>query len=175
MPKIQVNTALVAAAARDAATSLKAAIVVAAAAILSQAKADLEANAAAAVEHLHAFRRKLDALHDGVLLGRGNAAALATIAHVGTADIDTDALAVKIAGIDASIARLEQTLFSVVGSATREGIDVFAERAGALGRAFQDVTFTAGEPAAAKPFQFDQFFLETMADLGRRDWGDAGQ
>lgn len=174
MPRIQVNTALVSAALRDAGTTLKAAIVVSAAAILSQAKADLEANATAAAGHLDAFRGKLDALCEAMLGGKGNAAALAMISSSGTADVDTDALAAKIAIVEGLVDRIRQALFAVVGSATRDGFDVFAARAGELGRAFQDVAFTAGEPAAAAPFQFDQFFLETMADLGQRDWSDAG-
>ncbi|MDB5500927.1 MAG: hypothetical protein JWR89_829 [Tardiphaga sp.] len=175
MPHIQVNTALVSAALRDAATTLKAAVAVSAAAILSQAKADLEANAAAALGHLDAFRNKLDALRDAILHGRGNAMALATISNVGTAEVDTDALAAKIAIIDGRLDRFKEALLTIVGSAERDGLDVFAERAGALGRAFQDLAFTAGEPIAAAPFQFDQFFLETMADLGQRDWSDAAE
>lgn len=173
MARIQVNTEQVSAALRAAATALKAAIVVAAAAILSQARADLEANAAAAVDHLDTFRSKLDALHDAMLRDSGNAAALATISSAGTADIDIDAVAAGIAAVDDQIARTKAALFAVVGSAERDGIDTFAERVGALGRAFHDTTLAAGAPAiTALPFQFDQFFLETMHDLGQRDWSD---
>jgi hypothetical protein len=173
MPRIHVNSALVSAALRDAATSLKAAVVTSAAAILSQAPADLEANAAAAAGHLDTFRGKLDALRDGIVKGGGNAAALAVISNAGTASVETDALNAGIAVVDDLIARSKDALFAVLGNATRDGIDAFAARTGELGRAFQDIAFAVGEPVPAAPFQFDQFFLETMADLGQRDWSDA--
>ena len=175
MPTIQVNTAQVSTALRDAATTLKAAITVSAAAILSQSQGDLEANAAAAARHFDAFRGKLDALKETIVKGSGNAAALAMISTAGTAEVDAAALKSRIAGIDGSIERIKHALFSVVGSAERDGIEAFAERVGELGRAFQDVAFSAGEPAAAAPFQFDQFFLEAMAELGQRDWSDAAE
>ena len=174
MARIHVNTGQVSAALRAAATVLKAAIVAAAAAILSQAKADLEANAANAVDHLGAFRDKLHALHEAMLQDSGNAAALAVISSAGTAEVDIDAVAARIATVDDQIERARAALLAVVGSAQRDGIDVFAKHVGILGRAFQDVAISAGEQAAAMPFQFDQFFLETMADLGQRDWSATG-
>ncbi|MET0879699.1 MAG: hypothetical protein ABWY14_21425 [Tardiphaga sp.] len=170
MPRIQVNTAQVSAALRDAGTTLKAAITLSAAAILSQTESDLEANAAAAARHLDAFRSKLDALTEAILNGSGNAAALATISTAGTAEVETAELKSKVAVAAGLVERIRRALFVVVSSADRDGIDAFAELAGELGRAFQDVAFSAGEPAAAAPFQFDQFFLETMAELGQRDW-----
>jgi hypothetical protein len=173
LARIQVNTEQASAALRAAATALKAAVVVAAAAILSQARADLEANAGAAADHLDTFRSKLDALHDGMLRDSGNAAALATISSTGTAEVDIDAVAARIAAVDSQIARTKAALFAVIGSAERDGIDVFAERLGALGDAFHDIALAAGEqPITALPFQFGQFFLEAMHDLGQRDWSD---
>jgi hypothetical protein len=173
LARIQVNTEQASAALRAAATALKAAVVVAAAAILSQARADLEANAGAAADHLDTFRSKLDALHDGMLRDSGNAAALATISSTGTAEVDIHAVAARIAAVDSQIARTKAALFAVIGSAERDGIDVFAERLGALGDAFHDIALAAGEqPITALPFQFGQFFLEAMHDLGQRDWSD---
>ncbi|MDB5656537.1 MAG: hypothetical protein JWQ94_4150, partial [Tardiphaga sp.] len=136
------------AALRDAATTLKAAIVVCAAAILSQAEADLRANTAAALEHFAAFGRKLDALR-------------------------TDALNDRISAVATRTERAKASLFEVVGSAERDGLALFAERTGELGTAFNEVMTQAGA-ASSPPFQFDQFFLETMHDLGQRDWSDAG-
>ncbi|MDB5620198.1 hypothetical protein [Tardiphaga sp.] len=136
------------AALRDAATTLKAAIVVSAAAILSQADADLRANAAAAVEHFDSFGRKLDTLRTNSLNDR-----------------------ISVVASKTDIAKT--TLFEVVGSAEREGLATFAERVGELGQAFNEVMAQAGL-ASTPPFQFDQFFLESMHDLGQRDWSDAG-
>jgi hypothetical protein len=170
MPKILINTALASAALRDAATTLKAAIAVSAAAILSESKADLEANAAAAARHFDAFGDKLDALRDGILKGSANAAALALISSAGTVEIESMRLAKGIAMIHSLIKSTKRILFNVVGTATRNGIDVFADQVGILGRSFQSVSFSVGEPMPATPLQFDQFFLETMADLGQRDW-----
>ena len=136
------------AALRDAATTLKAAIAVSAAAILSQAEADLRANAAAAIEHFDAFGRKLDALR-------------------------TDALNPKIEIVADRTDITKASLFEVVGSAERDGLMVFAERVGELGAAFNAVLDKAGA-APSPPFLFNQFFLESMHDLGQRDWRDAG-
>ncbi len=147
MPKILLNSELAAAVLRDAATTLKAAIAVSAAAILSQARGDLEANAKAAMDHFDAFSGKLNGIRD-------------------------DALNDRIGRVDEQIARARKTLLQVVGSAERDGIDLFAERIGALGRAFQVVMATYAEAPATPPFQYDQFFLETMADLGQRDWSE---
>ncbi|CAN5318028.1 hypothetical protein BH11PSE4_BH11PSE4_33220 [soil metagenome] len=173
MPRIHVNAALAAAALRDAATTLKTAIVVSAAAILSQAKADLAANEAAAIEQYAAFLGKLDALHDGILQNSSNAAALAVVSTTGTIQVDAGKLEAKIALIAAQIEHTKDILSDVLGSNLRNGIDDFAEQVGLMGRAFEDIDFHAGELALTPPFQFDQFFLETMADLGQRDWSDA--
>ena len=134
------------AALRDAATTLKAAIAVSAAAILSQAEADLRANAAAAIEHFDSFGRKLDALR-------------------------TDALNDNIGLVADRMDIAKASLFEVVGSPERDGLTVFAERVGELGAAFHAVMVKAG-CAPTPPFLFDQFFLESMHDLGQRDWTD---
>ena len=173
MPLLHVNTAHVAASLRDAATTLKAAIVVSAAAILSQAKPDLDANAAAAVDHLDTFRSKLEALHDGILQNSGNAAALAIISRTGSTQIDPGILDARIAIMASQIERLKDALFDVVGSALRNGVDDYAEFVGILGRTFQDFAFSAGQPADLIPFQYEQFFLESIAELDQRDWSDA--
>ena len=131
---------------RDAATTLKAAIAVSAAAILSQAEADLKANATAAINHFDAFGRKLDALR-------------------------TDALNAGIGVIAERIDITKASLFEVVGSPERDGLAIFAERVGELGSALNSVMTLAGK-APEPPFQFDQFFLESMHDLGQRDWSD---
>lgn len=135
------------AALRDAATTLKAALAVSAAAILSQAEADLKANAAAAIAHFDTFGRKLDALR-------------------------TDALNAGIGGVAERIDIAKASLFDVVGSPERDGVAIFAERIGELGAAFNAVLAKAGQ-APEPPFQFDQFFLESLHDLGQRDWSDA--
>lgn len=132
------------AALRDAATTLKAAIAVSAAAILSQAEADLKANATAAIDHFDSFGRKLDALR-------------------------TDTLNAGIGVIAQRIDLTKASLFEVVGSPERDGLTIFAERVGELGAALNAVMATAGD-APAPPFQFDQFFLESLHDLGQRDW-----
>ena len=147
MPRPDLSHDPIPAALRDAATTLKAAIAVSAAAILSQADADLRANAAAAVKHFDAFGRKLDALRTHELNDL-----------IGTVAERTDLA--------------KATLFEVVGSAEREGLTIFAERVGELGTALHAVMAQAGA-APVPPFAFDQFFLESMHDLGQRDWSDA--
>ena len=135
------------AALRDAATTLKAALAVSAAAILSQAEADLKANAAAAIAHFDTFGRKLDALRTDAL---------------------NDGIGVVAQRIDATKA----SLFDVVGSPERDGLTTFAESIGELGAALNAVMAKAGQ-APEPPFRFDQFFLESLHDLGQRDWSDA--
>ena len=144
MPRPDLSHDPIPAALRDAATTLKAAIAVSAAAILSQAEADLKANAAAAIEHFDAFGRKLDALR-------------------------TDSLNERIGVVAERMDIAKATLFEVVGSAERDGLAVYAERVGELGAAFNAVMAQA-HAAPVPPFRFDQFFLETMHDLGQRDW-----
>jgi len=134
------------AALRDAATTLKAAIAVSAAAILSRAEADLRANAAAAIGHFDAFGRKLDALRTAAL---------------------NPGISVVADRTDVAKA----SLFEIVGSAERDGVAIFAERVGELGEALHAVMARAGS-APVPPFMFDQFFLESMHDLGQRDWSD---
>jgi hypothetical protein len=148
MPSPDADHDLIPAALRGAETTLKAAIVVSAAAILSQAEADLKANAAAAIGHFDGFGRKLDALR-------------------------THALNDRIGVVAERIDIAKATLFEVVGSAERDGLALFAERIGELGAAFNDVMAQAGA-APTPPLQFDQFFLESMHDLGQRDWSDTG-
>ena len=134
------------AALRDAATTLKAALAVSAAAILSQAEADLKANAAAAIQHFDMLGRKLDALR-------------------------TDALNAGIGVVARRIDFTKASLFEVVGSPERDGLAIFAERVGELGAELNAVMAKAGQ-APEPPFQFDQFFLESMHDLGQRDWSE---
>lgn len=136
----------IAAALRDAATTLKAALAVSAAAILSQAEPDLKANAAAAIQHFDMFGRKLDALR-------------------------TDALNAGIGIVAIRIDVTKASLFEVVGSPERDGLAIFAECVGELGAEFNAVMAKAGQ-APEPPFQFDQFFLESMHDLGQRDWSE---
>ena len=132
---------------RKAMTTLKAAIVVSAAAILSQSEADLHANAAAAAGHFELFMRTLDPLRSEALNGR-----------------------IGVVAERVDVART--TLLAVVGSAERDGLESFAERIGELGAAFNDVLAEACA-ATAPPFRFDQFFLESMHELGQRDWSGA--
>jgi hypothetical protein len=147
MTKILVSKELASAALRDAATTLKAAIVVSAAAILSQAQGDLEANAEAAMAHFDTFSGKLNAIRD-------------------------DALDRAIGLVEARLETTRQALSTIVGSAERDGIDVFADHIGALGRAFQDVAAINDGAPLSPPFLFDQFFLESMNDLAQRDWSE---
>src|SRR4051812_2937343 len=100
MSQIHLNNALLATSLRDAATPLKAALVVSAAAILSQAKPDLDANAAAARQHLDVFCHQLHAMRDGILLNRDNAAALAVVSRASTVQLDTDVLDQAIALVE---------------------------------------------------------------------------
>ena len=65
----------------------------------------------------------------------------------------------------------KDALFDVVESEQREGLEFFSRRVGALGRAIQDVValFTDKE-LAGSPLYFDQFFMDTMGELSKRDW-----
>ncbi|MES2030135.1 MAG: hypothetical protein V4477_13240 [Pseudomonadota bacterium] len=168
MQTIPVTTEPARASLRKVMSTLKAAAVVSAAAILSQGKSDLEANAAAATGHfddvsrqLHAFRK--DALENAL-----------SPAQTGgkTVDVDIDALDRLIDNVDQHIARTRDALFAVAESADRSGLEAFAERLGHLGHALQEVTaLIAPSPSPGEaPFLFDQLFLESLQELSQRDW-----
>lgn len=170
MAKIRINTEMALVALRRSATMLKAAIAVSAAAILSETDGDLQANSSAALSHFDDFGQKLKAVSAAVQ--DKNAIAAAIVLHAGVSEIDVDALGKQLELMHGLLKTTRRSLRAVVGSRTRDGIDVFAGHVGSLGRCFQHFAFSVGEPAAATPFMFEQFFLETMADLGQRDWSD---
>ena len=170
MATIRINTELALAALRRSATTLKAAIAVSAAAILSETDGDLQANSSAALAHFDDFGQKLEAVSAAVQ--DKNALAAAVVSHAGVSEVDLDALGRQIELIHGLLKTTKRSLRAVVGSRTRDGIDIFAGHVGSLGRSLQHLAFHAGEPAATTPFMFEQFFLKTMADLGQRDWSD---
>lgn len=168
MPTIPVTTEPALASLRKTLSMLKAAAVVSAAAVLSQGKSDLEANAAAAFGHfenvsqqLHMFRKSV--LEDALIPTEDNAI---------TVDVGIDALDHVIDDIDQRIVQTKDALFAVVESSDRSGLEAFTESIGDLGRALQEITALIA-PAAlpgAAPFLFDQFFLESLQELSQRDW-----
>jgi hypothetical protein len=61
----------------------------------------------------------------------------------------------------------------VLENKQREGIDLFARRVGALGRAIQaSIGLVAGDRLIGSPLLFDAFFAETMEELSRKSWTD---
>jgi hypothetical protein len=168
MPTIPVITEPALASLRQALSTLKAAAVVSAAAVLSQGKSDLEANAAAATGHLDNVSRQLHAFRKGVLQDALVPAEEGTMA----VDVDIDALDRSIDSVDQHIIQAKDALFAVAESADRTGLEAFAERIGELGRALLDVVDLIAPSAAHNeaPFLFDQFFLESLQELSQRDW-----
>lgn len=168
MPTIPVITEPALSSLRKVISALKAATVVSAAAILSQGKSDLEANAAAAFGHfedvsrqLHTFRKAV--LEDALIPANDNAV---------TVDVDIDALDRVVDDVDLQISQTKGALHAVVESSDRSGLEAFAERIGELGRALQEVSILIApstSPGEA-PFLFDQFFLESLQELSQRDW-----
>lgn len=169
MPTIPVITEPALASLRQALSTLKAAAVVSAAAVLSQGKSDLEANAAAATGHLDNVSRQLHAFRKGVLQDDA-----LVPAEEGTmaVDVDIDALDRSIDSVDQHIIQAKDALFAVAESADRTGLEAFAKRTGELGRALLDVVDLIAPSAAHNeaPFLFDQFFLESLQELSQRDW-----
>jgi hypothetical protein len=169
MPIIPVNNARYAPSLRKAISTLKAALAVSAAAILSQGKGDLEANASAALGHLDDFTAQLHAVCDDVLR---QVAVPSPEADGGNSDIDGNLLTLMVGIVEDRAARLKQALYDVVGSPERDGLDAFVASVEALGTATNDVEklLTASASEDTTPFRYDQFFLESMQDLSQRDW-----
>lgn len=168
MPTIPVITEPALASFRKVISTLKAATVVSAAAILSQGKSDLEANAAAAFGHFEDVSRQLHMFRKNVL----EDALIPTKDNTVTVDVDIDALDRVVDDVDHQIAQAKGTLHTVVESSDRSGFEAFAERIGELGRALLSMV-TLIAPSAAHsdaPFLFDQFFLESLQELSQRDW-----
>lgn len=168
MPTIPVITDTALASLQKVLSTLKAAAVVSAAAILSQGKSDLEANAAAATGHFDGVSRQLDAFRKCVL---ENALSPAKTG-VRIVDVDIDALDRLIDNADQQIVQTRDALFAVVESSERNGLEAFAERIGELGRALQEAIALIAPSAfpGETPFKFDQFFLESLQELSQRDW-----
>jgi hypothetical protein len=170
MPTLSVNSELVLPVFRKAITTLKAAIVVSAAAILSQGQGDLEANASAALGHYDDFAAQLRAISDSALR---RDAAPPPESDASTIQLDGNLLDLMVGIVDDRTARLKQTLLAVVGSPERDGLDAFVASIGEVGTALHDVTALLTTQAAkddAPAFRYDQFFLESMQDLSQRDW-----
>ncbi|WP_441278035.1 hypothetical protein AB7783_14715 [Tardiphaga sp. 172_B4_N1_3] len=168
MPTIPVITEPALSSLRKVISTLKAATVVSAAAILSQGKSDLEANAAAAFGHYEDVSRQLHMFRKNVL----EDALIPTKDNTDTVDVDIDALDRAVDDVDLLIAQTKGALHAVVESSDRSGLEAFAERIGELGRALLGMV-TLIAPSAAHgdaPFLFDQFFLESLQELSQRDW-----
>lgn len=168
MPTIPVIAEPALASLRKVMSMLKAAAVVSAAATLSRGKSDLEANAAAAIDHFDDVSRQLHALRKGVLED-----ALSPIKPgVDVVDVDIDTLDRVIDNVDRHLVLTKHALFTVVESSDRSGLEAFAEQMGNLGRASQEMTALIAPSAlpGEAPFLFDQFFLESLQELSQRDW-----
>jgi hypothetical protein len=151
---------------RKAVSTFKAALVVSAAAILSQGQGDLEANASAATGHLDDMLAQLRTVCD--VVRRQDAVDSGET----TRAIDGNLLDLLIGVVEDRTARLRDALYAVVGHPERDGLEAFVAAAGEAGTAVDElVALLTGPPAAdATPFRYDQFFLESMQDLAQRDW-----
>jgi hypothetical protein len=94
MPKVQVNTDIALATLVDLANTLKKAIIVSAAAVLSRMTNDLKANAAAAVTHLDEMGRKLDGLRNDA--SQRNGVSFATKLKGKILEVDSDLFAERV-------------------------------------------------------------------------------
>jgi hypothetical protein len=171
LPKLRVNAAVVAAELFELGDDLKAAIVVSAAALLSRRGDDLEANAHLVVARLQEMHQKLNDVRNGVLERKG----VSIIARLRgrTKDIDSNRFTEATNLIDDRIDSYKDVFRSVLESKDREGIDVFARRVGALGRAIQDaIGLVAGNALMGSPFLFDALFAQTMEELSGKRWDD---
>ena len=174
MSKLQVNAELALATLPDLSNVLKKTIVVSAAAVLSRLPNDLKANAAAAVAHLDEMGRKLDGLRNDV--SQASAASLAAKPNGQILAIDGELFAEKVGIVDQRIDGYKDALFDVIESEQRDGLEVFCSRVGALGRAIQDVAaLLTDKQSPESAFHFDQFFLDTMAELSKSDWSTPNQ
>ena len=153
---------------------LKKTIVVSAAAVLSRLPNDLKANAAAAVAHLDGMGRKLNGLRNDV--SQASSASLAAKPNGRILEIDGELFAEKVGVVDERIDEYKDALFDVIESEQRGGLEVFCSRVGALGRAIQDVVrLLTDKESPESAFHFDQFFLDTMAELSKSDWSTPGE
>jgi hypothetical protein len=169
MPNLQVNTDIALATLVDLENTLKKTVVVSAAAVLSRMTNDLKANAAAAVTHLDAMGRKLDGLRNDV--SQRNGVSFTTKLKGKILEVDSGLFAERVGIVDDRIDGYKDALFNVIESDQREGLEFFCHRVGALGRAIQDVVvlFTDKE-LTGSPLYFDQFFMDTMGELSKKDW-----
>jgi hypothetical protein len=169
MPVISVDIAHHAPALRKAISALKAALVVSAAAVLSQVQGDLEANTKAALGHLDDFGTALHAVRDDIL--QQATTALRPAGDQQT-ELDTNLLTLLVNVVENRSATFRQALYDIVGSPERDGLDDFVAAIGELGTATHDViaALTGPPPQDNPPFRYDQFFLESMQDLSQRDW-----
>ena len=174
MSRVQVNTEIALATLLDLANVLKKTIVVSAAAVLSRMPNDLKANAASAVAYLDEMGRKLDGLRNDVSQSR--AVSLAAKLKGQILEIDGELFAERAGIVDERIDGYRDALFDVIESEQREGLEFFCRRIGALGRAIQDVIgLISNEELAGSALQFDQFFMDTMAELSKSDWNSPNE
>ncbi|QUS41040.1 hypothetical protein RPMA_20980 [Tardiphaga alba] len=166
MAELRIKLTDLAAPLRKAESTLKAAIVVSAAAVLSQSAGDRAANAAAAHGHFDDFAALLPALRGGMV----PVALLSRPAGTDEIEIDAARLDTSMATISTRQGSAEQALRDVIARQTRDDIDVLAQRIGHLGRAFQHLASLVTGETDDTPFRFDQFFREAMQDLAQRDW-----
>jgi hypothetical protein len=169
MPKAQVNAETTLATLLDLANVLKKTIVVSAAAVLSRMTNDLKANAASAVAHLDEMGRKLDGLRNDVSQRRAVSFAAKLKGQV--LEIDGELFSERVGIVDDRIDGYKDALFDVIESEQRESLEFLCRRVGALGRAIQDVVaLLTDKELAGSPLYFDQFFIDTMAELSKSNW-----
>jgi hypothetical protein len=151
--------------------ALKATIILSAAALLSRRTDDLEANAQLVMTHLEEMGRKLDGLRSDVSQRKGVSIAARLRGQI--KEIDDGVFTEAANLIDDRIDSYRDALLAVLESKQREGIDLFARRVGALGRAIQAaIGLVAGDSLMGSPFLFDAFFEQTMEELSRKSWAD---
>lgn len=169
MPTISIDPKVFAPQLRKAVSTLKAALVVSAAAILSQGKADLEANAATAFGHFDDFLIQIDAICDDALTDEG---ARRSGSSASLRNIDSQLLELLTDVVDGRTGTVEQALKAITGSSDRSGLDDLSVAIGELGNALTDLMAIFAPPSDenVRPFRYDQFFLQAMQELGERDW-----
>ena len=135
---------------------------------------DLKANAASAVAYFDEMDRKLDGLRNDVSQGR--AVSLAAKLKRQILEIDSEVFSEWVGIVDERIDDYKDALFDLIESEQREGLELFCRRVGALGRAIQDVVgLLTDKELAGSTLQFDQFFMDTMAELSKSDWSTPNQ
>ena len=169
MPTLTLNSNAVANQLFDLGDTLKATIILSAAALLSRRTDDLEANAYSALARLEDMRQKLDGVRNGVAQKKD--VSLATRLKRQIKKIDNDAFTDALSLIDGRLESYRNALLSVLESKQRENIDLFVPTVGALGRAIQAaIGLVAGDALTGSPLLFDALFAQAMEELSEKSW-----